>query len=224
MAKRKKKKFAELNTFSNVLQIPYTELWNKDYELKGKWAKEVFGNDNPIVLELGCGKAEYSLNLARMNPGINYIGIDIKGERIWRGAKTALEDGLKNVFFVRAKIDFVDRLFAPEEITEIWLTFPDPQPTKRRAKKRLTSPKFLDMYKKVLIKDNYVNLKTDNDLLYEYTLEVLEERGEEIFIKTPDVYRDFPDDKVLGIKTFYEQMFLEEGKKIKYIRFRVSKD
>jgi tRNA (guanine-N7-)-methyltransferase len=223
MAKRKKKKFAELNTFPNVLQIPYTDLWNKDYELKGKWSEKIFGNNNPLVLELGCGKAEYSLGLARLYPGRNYIGIDIKGERLWRGAKTALEDGLENVFFVRAKIDFIDRLFAEGEVSEIWLTFPDPQPTKRRMKKRLTSPKFLDMYKRILVADNFVNLKTDNQLLYEYTLEVLAERGEEVFVSTADVYSDFPDDKVLNIKTFYEQMFLAEGKTIKYIRFRVSK-
>jgi len=131
---------------------------------------------------------------------------------------------LKNVFFVRAKIDFIDKLFAQKEVKEIWLTFPDPQPTKRREKKRLTSPRFLDMYKMILTKDNFVNLKTDSTLLYEYTLEVLKERGERIYIKTSDVYKDFPDDNVLGIKTFYEQMFLEEGKSIKYIKFRILKD
>ena len=224
MAKRKKKKFAELNTFTNVLQIPYTELWNKDYKLKGKWAEQVYGNTNPLVVELGCGKAEYTLGLARMFPQKNFMGIDIKGERIWRGAKTALEEGLNNVFFVRAKIDFVDRLFGENEVSEIWLTFPDPQPTKRRAKKRLTSPNFLNMYKKILVPDNTVHLKTDNDLLYEYTLEVLQEAGYPVLIKTDDVYRDYPDDEILGIKTFYEQMFLGEGKKIKYIRFSIPKE
>jgi len=223
MAKRKKKKFAELETFTNVIQIPYTYLWQKDYELKGKWSREIFGNDNPLVLELGCGKAEYTLALSKMFPQKNFIGIDIKGERLWRGAKTALEEGLNNTFFIRSRIDFIDNLFAPGEVSEIWITFPDPQPSKRRSKKRLTHPVFLEKYGKILASDNVVHLKTDSDLLYEYTLEVLQEQGFPVLINTNDVYKDFADDTILTIKTFYEQFFLKEGKKIKYIRFSIPK-
>ncbi len=203
-----------------VVQPPFEEVFGKDHLLKGKWGKEFFGNDHPIVLELGCGKGEYTVGLARRMPKQNFLGIDIKGARMWRGAVTARDEGLKNVGFLRTRIELIDSFFAPGEISEIWITFPDPQPTKRRATKRLTHPRFLEKYRRFLRPGGKIHLKTDNRPLYEYTLRVLRLNGLPVEEHTPDLYGDTYQGVAAEIQTYYEKQFLEEGKKICYLRFR----
>ncbi|HVW95324.1 MAG TPA: tRNA (guanosine(46)-N7)-methyltransferase TrmB [Mucilaginibacter sp.] len=213
MGKDKLRRFAEVETFSNVLQLDA----GKPY--KGCWSKEFFKNGNPLVLELACGKGEYTVNLATMFPGKNFIGIDYKGNRIWRGAKTALEDGVRNVGFLRIQIETLLDYFAPGEIDEIWITFPDPQPQLSREKKRLTSQRFLEMYKEVLKPGGFVNLKTDNDGLHAYTAEKIKENQLNLQIKTEDLYHSAYADEVLSIKTYYEKKYLQTNKNINYLRF-----
>jgi tRNA (guanine-N7-)-methyltransferase len=220
VAKNKLARFAEMETFDHVVQVSFDEVLKKDYKLKGKWAKEFFKNDNPIVLELGCGKGEYSVGLAKQNPNINYIGIDIKGSRMWRGAKTAYEEGIKNVGFIRTRIGLINSFFAEEEISEVWVTFPDPQPKKHY--KRLTSTRFLGYYQKLLRKDGIVNLKTDSAELYEYTNNVVDLNKFEVLVNTNNLYNSGIVDNILSIKTFYEQQFLNQGKPITYIRFKLN--
>lgn len=223
MGKDKLKRFGEMETFDNVFQPELGDI-NEDSELKGKWS-EYFGNDNPIVLELGCGKGEYTVGMARKYPNKNFIGIDIKGARIWRGAKTAIEEGLSNVAFLRTKVDFIERFFAENEVSEIWLTFSDPQP--KRPRKRLTSPLFIGRYKNVLKPNSTINLKCDSDLLYEYTLEQIEENNYPVEENSNDVYgelmlrADQDLQELMNIRTFYEQRWINEGKTIKYCRFRI---
>lgn len=230
MSKGKIQKFAEVATFSNVFQLPY--LFNSgDYEKKGKWRETYFGNSNPIVLELGCGRGEYTVGLAEKFPKKNFIGIDIKGARIWKGAKTALERKLHNAAFVRTRIDHIEKIFAPGETDEIWLTFPDPQPQKTRERKRLTSPMFLNRYRNILKKDGTVNLKTDNFALFEYSKKIAEEQSCEILYATDDLYADIEKVKtdfviqnveLFQIKTYYEAMFTQQGFKICLLSFRLS--
>lgn len=226
MGKDKLKRFAELEGFENVLQPSMEEVLNS-YLLKGKWNSEFFKNDLPIILELGCGKGEYTVGLARKYKNFNFIGIDIKGARIWRGAKTCKEEGISNAGFVRSKVDFVDKLFGKDEIAEIWLTFSDPQ--KERARKRLTSPLFISRYRKILKPKGIINLKTDSDLLYDYTLEQIEENKYHSLLQNNDVYGDLvpnsSDEDILykmSIKTFYEQKWLAQDIKIKYCQFTIS--
>lgn len=233
MRKSKLERFAEMDTFTNVIQPVFDDISQSDYYLKGKWAEEWFGDKNAIVLELGCGKGEYTLGLAGHNPEKNFIGIDIKGARIWRGAKAALEKGLKNVAFLRTRIGFIESFFAKNEVDEIWITFPDPQPQNGRAKKRLTHPNYLKCYQTFLKKEGIIHLKTDNEQLYKYTLEVIGEGRHELFFSTNDLYdkvssngmdSSLPDVQVreaAAIQTFYEQKFLDEGKKICYLKFRL---
>jgi len=209
-----------METFDHVVQASFDEVFKKDYKLKGKWAKEFFKNNNPIILELGCGKGEYSVGLAKQNPNINYIGIDIKGARMWRGAKTALEEGIKNVGFIRTRIGLINSFFAPEEISEVWVTFPDPQP--KKYYKRLTSTRFLGYYQKLLKNSGIVNLKTDSAELYEYTNKVVDLNKLEILVNTNDLYNSGIADNILSIKTFYEQQFLDQGKPITYIKFKLN--
>lgn len=220
MGKKKLFRFAEMDTFEHVIQAAFDEVFNKDYKLKGKWASEFFKNDNPIVLELGCGKGEYTVGLARQNPKINYIGIDIKGARMWRGAKTALDEGIKNVAFLRTRIDLINSFFGPEEIAEVWVTFPDPQP--KKYYKRLTSTRFLGYYQKFLKNDGIVNLKTDSQELYKYTKKLVELNQLKKYIDTNDLYHSDVVDDILSIKTFYEKQFLEQGKPITYLKFKLN--
>ncbi len=213
MGKDKLRRFAEIETFDNVLQLDA----GKPY--KGQWSKGFFKNDNPVVLELACGKGEYTVNLAVMFPDKNFIGIDYKGNRIWRGAKTAIEDGVKNVAFIRMQIETLTEFFAPGEVDEIWITFPDPQPQLSREKKRLTSPRFLNMYKEVLKPGGCINLKTDNDGFYEYTAGKIQELNLKEHINTADLYHSEFADEVLSIKTYYEKKYLKDNKNINYLKF-----
>lgn len=213
MGKDKLRRFAEVNQFSNVLQL------DAGKPFKGDWAAGVFKNSNPVVLELACGKGEYTVNLARLFPDKNFIGIDYKGNRIWRGAKTALEDGVNNVAFLRIQIENLFDYFAPGEVDEIWITFPDPQPQVSREKKRLTSPRFLEKYKVILKPGGFINLKTDNDALHAYTFEKIGENGLNLHVKTEDLYHSEYADEVLSIKTYYEKKYLLSNKNINYLKF-----
>lgn len=217
MGKDKLRKFAEVATFENVIQL------DAGKEYKGKWAEKQFGNTNPVVLELACGKGEYTVNLARLFPEKNFIGIDFKGNRIWRGAKTALEDGIKNVAFLRIQIETLLEHFAENEIDEIWITFPDPQPQDSREKKRLTGPKFLDRYKIVMKPEGMMNLKTDNDGFYAYTLEQIALQNLKKYKETTDLYRSDLVDHVLSIKTYYEKKYLADDKNINYVKWSFEK-
>jgi tRNA (guanine-N7-)-methyltransferase len=213
VGKDKLRRFAEVNTFSNVVQL------DAGKPFKGKWASEFFKNNNPVVLELACGKGEYTVNLGQLFPQKNFIGIDYKGNRIWRGAKTALEDGVNNVGFLRIQIETILDYFAEGEIDEIWITFPDPQPQISREKKRLTSPRFLEKYKQILKHEGHVNLKTDNDGLHAYTSEKIDEFGLNLVVKTEDLYKSEYADEVLSIKTYYEKKYLQDNKNINYLKF-----
>ena len=213
MGKDKIRRFAEIDTFSNVLQLDA----GKPY--KGKWANEFFKNNNPVVLELACGKGEYTVNLAQLFPDKNFIGVDYKGNRIWRGAKTALEENVTNVSFLRIQIETLIEYFAPGEVDEIWITFPDPQPQLGREKKRLTSQRFLDMYKQVLKPGGCINLKTDNDDFYAFTAGKVDELKLDLHITTDDLYHSPYADEVLSIKTYYEKKYLKDNKNINYLKF-----
>lgn len=213
MGKDKLRRFAEIEDFSNVFQL------EQGKPLKANWAKDFFKNNNPVVLELACGKGEYTVNLAQLFPDKNFVGVDYKGNRIWRGAKTALEDGVNNVAFLRIQIENLTDYFATGEVDEIWITFPDPQPQISREKKRLTSPRFLDLYRAVLRPGAFINLKTDNDGFYAYTAEKVNELGLKLHIKTEDLYHSEFADDVLSIKTYYEKKYLAHNKNINYIKF-----
>jgi len=223
VGKNKLERFAELETLPNTLQ-PKLENWADVFEHKGHWNKNVFKNDNPIVLEIGCGKGEYTIGMGRQYPNKNFIGIDRKGARIWRGAKTAHEEGISNVRFLRIHLDKIAQFFGPGEVSEIWITFPDPQPQKSRMRKRLTAPGFLNRYKHILATEGIIHLKTDSQALHEYTLEVIAEEGHKLLFKTNDLYQnpENQNDPILGIKTFYETMFLEQGLPITYLKFQLD--
>jgi len=220
-SKNKLKRFKENETFSNVIQPERSTLLNNAFSLKGKWNKEFFKNDAPIVLELGCGKGEYTVFLGKQSPEKNHIGIDIKGARFWRGAKTALENKMKNVAFLRTQIELITTCFATGEVDEIWITFPDPQIKHKRTKHRLTHPERLADYKKVLKKEGMIHLKTDSEFLFGYTLGVASQMGEVLYAHH-DIYNNTEAPKAAtAIQTFYEQMFLEQGKAITYMQFRI---
>ncbi|WP_068597888.1 tRNA (guanosine(46)-N7)-methyltransferase TrmB [Vaginella massiliensis] len=224
MGKDKIRRFEENKTFENVVQPTREEVLN-NFPLKGNWRKDFFKNDLPIVLELGCGKGEYTVAMARLDANRNFIGIDIKGARFWRGAKTAIEENLPNVGFLRTQIELIHHLFDRNEVDEIWITFPDPQIKYRRTKHRLTHPEFLNRYAQILKPEGTVNLKTDSEFLHGYTHGVLQMLGYKVLKSSHDVYH--PDHAdipaiVTDVQTFYESKFLEEGKKITYIRFKLT--
>ncbi len=216
MGKDKLRKFAEIDTFPNVYQLDEAKV------LKGNWAKTHFKNENPVVLELACGKGEYSVGLARIFPEKNFIGIDLKGNRIWRGARTGVDEGIPNLAFLRIQIEDLVEYFGENEIDEIWITFADPQPQISREKKRLTSPNFLAKYKPLLRDGGKINLKTDNDGLYEYTKEKVAELGLLTHKDTDHLYQSDLVDEVLSIKTHYERIYLKKDKNINYIQFSFS--
>lgn len=213
MGKDKLRRFTEISTFKNVLQL------EEGHALKGSWQKQHFKNQNPLVLELACGKGEYAVEMARFFSDKNFIGIDYKGNRIWRGAKTALEEGVDNVAFLRIQIEQILDYFEPEEVAEIWITFPDPQPQLSREKKRLTSPRFLENYRKILQPGGFIHLKTDNDALYAYTLEKIKELNLHLHIATNNLYHSEYLNEVLSIKTYYEKKYLQINKNINYLKF-----
>ena len=220
---KKIERWKEMETFPHVLQAKFEEVFNNNHSNKGKWQKEVLKNNNPIVLELGCGRGEYSVGLAKHFPEKNFIGIDIKGARIWKGAKQAQDNGLKNVAFVRTRIDQINRFFdLTDGVSEIWITFPDPQLRESKEKKRLTSPPFLNRYRQFSTPGTTINLKTDSIEFFEYTLDFIQSESLSIQTISRDVAADFPNDPVLGIRTFYETMWLKEGKKIHYIKFTLQ--
>ncbi len=225
MAKNKLRRFAEMKEMPHVFEPSMDDIKSGGVDFKGKWHKNVFKNNNPIVLELGCGKGEYSVGLARQTPGKNFVGVDIKGARMWVGACQAQEENLENVVFLRTKVDFIDRLFAPNEVDEIWLTFSDPQPNK--PNKRLTAATFIERYRSILKKGGIVHLKTDSDILFEFTEQEIKERGYPCNYLTWDVYKDlaqFPEEfqETLNIKTHYEALFSSKGSVIKYAQFQIN--
>jgi len=221
VGKNKLKRFNELEHLKRIFQPPIEEVLGKDHSLKGNWISEVFGNDHPIVLELGCGKGEYTIGLAGLNPDRNYIGVDIKGARIWKGVKAANDTDLKNVAFLRTRIELIQSFFQPGEVDEIWITFPDPQLKRRRNKKRLSGTTFLNLYRSLLKDNGLIHLKTDNDILYNYTLDLAIYNDLEILYHTSDLYNSDYLNQVLSIRTFYETSFLEEGKNINYLSFQL---
>ncbi|GAA3634182.1 tRNA (guanosine(46)-N7)-methyltransferase TrmB [Flavivirga jejuensis] len=222
-SKNKLRRFKENETFSNVFQPTREELVAGNYDLKGHWRTSVFKNENPLVLELGCGKGEYSVALAKKYPNKNFIGIDIKGARFWRGAKTAIEEGISNVAFLRTQIELIDHAFAENEVDEIWITFPDPQIKYKRTKHRMTNEAFLKRYKKILKTEGVVNLKTDSEFMHGYTLGLLHGAGHEVLYANHNVYKqEGSPEEVTSIQTFYESQYLEQNKPITYIRFKIK--
>lgn len=213
MGKDKLRKFAEVATFKNVVQLDAGKVY------KGKWSRDFFGNEKPLILELACGKGEYTVNLAKLFPDTNFIGIDYKGNRIWRGAKTALEDGTENVGFLRIQIETILEYFEENEVSEIWITFPDPQPQDSREKKRLTNPVFLERYKFILKEGGLMHLKTDSDFFYGYTREQIALQDLPVLKETTDLYQSNLVDEVLSIKTYYEKKYLAVDKSINYVEW-----
>ena len=222
-SKNKLKRFNENDTFHNVFQPKREELVDAVYPLKGQWNQQFFKNSNPLVLELGCGKGEYTIGLAERYPSKNFIGIDIKGARFWRGAKTAVENKMPNVAFIRAQIELIEQLFETNEVDEIWITFPDPQIKYKRTKHRMTNATFLKRYKNILNETGIVHLKTDSEFMHGYTLGLLHGQGHEVQYANHDVYRqEGSPEEVTAIQTFYENQYLEKQKAITYIRFKIN--
>ena len=223
MGKGKLQKFAEMETFSNVFQYPFSVIENVPFEMKGHWREQYFHNDNPIVLELGCGKGEYTVELARLYPQVNFIGVDIKGARMHKGAKEALTAGLSNVAFLRTNIEIIDRFFAKDEVQEIWLTFSDPQ--MKNPRKRLTSTYFMNRYRHFLVDGGLIHLKTDSNFLFTYTTSMVEANRLPLLFRTEDLYHtdgiDEETRKILSIQTFYEAQWIARGLNIRYMKFHL---
>lgn len=221
-SKNKLKRFKENETFTNVLQPKRDELLSEQFPFKGKWNELYFKNNNPIVLELGCGKGEYSVGLAKRYPNKNFIGVDIKGARFWCGAKTAIEENIENVAFLRTQIELIEHCFAQGEVSEIWITFPDPQIKYKRTKHRLTNTEFLNRYKNILATDGYIHLKTDSEFMHGYTLGLLHGLGYNVLYANHNIYNsDGVPSEVTEIQTFYEKFYLEQNKPITYIKFQI---
>lgn len=225
MSKGKLAKFADMETFSNVFQYPFSVIDNVLFDMKGHWNEQYFKNTNPIVLELGCGKGEYTVGLAKLFPNVNFIGVDIKGARMWTGAKMALEEKQSNVAFLRTNIEVIDRFFSQDEISEIWLTFSDPQ--MKNPRKRLSSTFFMDRYRNFLIDGGVIHVKTDSDFLFTYTSYVVDVNKLPLLFRTEDLYHtagiDEETSKILSIQTYYEGMWKERGLNIKYQNFRLPR-
>lgn len=222
-SKNKLKRFRENETFGNVIQPTRDQLVNQNFDMKGCWNEKVFKNTNSLVLELGCGKGEYSIGLAKRYPNKNFIGIDIKGARFWRGAKTAVEENINNVAFLRTQIELIDHAFAEKEVDEIWITFPDPQIKYKRTKHRMTNSEFLQRYKKILKPEGIIHLKTDSEFMHGYTLGLLHGAGHEVLYANHNVYKqEGSPDEVTSIQTHYESIYLEKNKPITYIRFKIK--
>ena len=224
MGKNKLARWAEMVTFNNVIQPETGDLYGKDHPIKGKWKTEIFRNGNPVILELGCGKGEYTLGLSARFPDNNYIGIDIKGARMWRGAKTAYENKIHNVAFLRTRIEYINSYFAEDEVDEIWITFPDPHPGKRNSNKRLTCPWFLNIYCNFLKNNGIIHLKTDNTELFNYTKNLVERNNLQVILASSDLLSHKTYDDILFIRTHYENLFLAGGMKINYLSFRIEKN
>lgn len=222
MTKRKLERFEEMKEFSNVLQPAFDEVFNKDFRLKGRWNRDFFGNNNPIILELGCGKGEYTIELAKKFKDANFIGVDIKGARIWKGAKTALNETINNAAFLRTRIELINSFFDINEINEIWITFPDPQ--LKNKKKRLTCGRFLKSYQKFMKQNGFIHLKTDNEFLYNYTMNIIKHNKLEIDYFTENLYSSHNENEILSVKTYYESKFMKQGLKIYYLRFKLNNE
>lgn len=221
MGKKKLQRYAENQQLENVIE--HTQFWKEErFPHKQQWSEKIFDNTNPIMVELACGKGEYTTALAEMYPDTNFVGIDIKGDRIWKGAKRAIDQNLENVRFLRCFIDHLDQFFGKKEISEFWITFPDPYPKKSDAKKRLTSPKFLSIYRLVATKSATVHLKTDSEPLFKFTTSVIEEEGLCVIKQYDDLYKQEPDDVHLSVKTYYEKKHLKAGLSIHYINFYLN--
>ena len=246
MGKNKLARWRELDSFTNVIQPETADIAEKDHRIKGNWRQDIFKNSNPIILELGCGKGEYTISLAEMFPKNNFIGVDIKGARMWRGAKTSNERKMANVAFLRTRIEFIDRFFSKDEVDEIWITFPDPHPGVRNSNKRLTSPWYFSKYIKFLKNNGIIHLKTDNAELFQYTCSVIKAHNLKELFSSDNLYSNelnpddiitgvsdslsLPDERqlffhdILSIKTFYEKQFLAKGMKITYLAFKLNKN
>ncbi len=219
--KNKLKRFAENETFDNMFQLGYEDLV-AGFENRGNWNKNFFGNSNDITLELGCGKGEYTVGLAKRFPHRNFVGIDIKGARIWQGLKNTDDGNLRNVAFIRSRINLIEHMFGKDEVSEIWITFPDPRSRPSDENRRLISPRYIERYYKVLKKGGIINLKTDNIVFFEYTQDIIRDMGHELLYHTYDVYGEENDEALTGIQTFYEKIWLANGTKIKYLKFRLA--
>jgi tRNA (guanine-N7-)-methyltransferase len=217
VGKNKLRKFEEMNLYPHVFQYPFSVLQEKKFEGKGKWNELFFKNNRPIVIELGCGKGEYTVGLAKLYPEKNFIGIDIKGARMWSGAQQSFLDNMKNVAFLRTHIELITHFFAPGEVSEIWITFPDPQMAK--VNKRMTSTRFMQLYSRILTENGLIHLKTDSSFMYTYTSEMIKANRFPVLVETNDLYNSDRTDEILSIQTFYEQQWLSRGLSIKYIRF-----
>ena len=222
MGKDKLKRFEENKSFCCLYQPEFEEVFHTDYKIKGLWHKEHFANQRDIVLELGCGRGEYTIALARKYPHKSFIGVDIKGARLWRGAKTATDEQMDNAAFVRCRIEFIESVFAQDEVSEVWITFPDPQI--KRDNKRLTSAGFLQRYRTFLKDGGVVHLKTDSPFLYNYTLELVKQNSLELLEANEDIYGSGRADELLSVKTRYESQFLSMGMKITYLSFCLRRD
>jgi tRNA (guanine-N7-)-methyltransferase len=224
VGKNKLARWAELGTFEKVIQFEKGVGFRTEHPVRGKWKSEVFRNQNPIIVELGCGKGEYTTGLSERYPLKNYIGVDIKGARMWRGAKTAHEKKVNNAAFLRTRIEFINSFFAEDEVDEIWLTFPDPHPEKRNSNKRLTCPWFLNNYRRFLKDNGVIHLKTDSYDLFQYTRNLAQLNNLKIITSTTDLHSDLAGDEILLIRTHYETLFLKEGIKINYLSFHLDKN
>ena len=222
MGKNKLQKFADMASYPHVFEYPFSVAENVPFEMKGKWNKEFFKNDNPIIIELGCGRGEYTVGLGRMFPDKNFIGVDIKGSRMWSGATDSLNEGLANVAFLRTNIEIIDRFFGEGEVSEIWLTFSDPQ--MKKATKRLTSTYFMNRYRKFLKPDGVIHVKTDSNFMFTYTKYMIEENKLPALFVTEDLYHSGLVDDILGIQTYYEQQWLDRGLNIKYVKFALPQE
>ena len=226
MSKGKLAKFADMETYENVFQYPYSVVEHVPFEMQGHWHEQYFHNNNPIVLELGCGKGEYTVGLAKRYPHMNFIGVDIKGARMWTGATQAIKEGMKNVAFLRTNIEIIDRFFAPDEVQEIWLTFSDPQ--MKNPRKRLTSTFFMNRYRRFLIDKGIIHLKTDSNFLFTYTTYMVEKNHLPLVLSTSDLYAENSENsdyseysEAASIQTYYEQMWIDRGLNIKYMKFHL---